>query len=333
MNVFGRNLRIEIFGESHGPAVGIILDGCPAGLELEPGDFAPDLARRKGGRPGTTARVEADEPRLQSGVHRGRTTGSPILIFFENTDARPSDYPDVDRFPRPGQADFAVLRKYGGFADRRGGGHFSGRLTVGLVAAGVVAKKIIRPAAVRSEILSCGGSKNVEAAVAAAAADRDSIGGVVEGVLSGLPAGLGEPFFDSFESVLGHLLFSIPGIKGLEFGDGFRGAALRGSAFNDAFVDASGRTRTNHAGGLNGGISNGNDVVFRVAVRPTATIGRSQETLDLVENKPASIAPGGRHDVCFALRLPVVCEAAAAIVAADFMLCPKTIFTNNGETP
>jgi len=331
MNVFGRNLRIEIFGESHGPAVGIILDGCPAGIELEPGDFATDLARRKGGRPGTTARVEADEPRLQSGVHRGRTTGSPLLILFENADARPADYPDVDRFPRPGQADFTVFRKYGGFADRRGGGHFSGRLTIGLVAAGVVAKKIIRPAAARCEILSCGGSKDIEAAVAAAAADRDSIGGIVEGVVSGLPVGLGEPFFDSFESVLGHLLFSVPGIKGLEFGDGFRIASLRGSEFNDAFIDASGRTRTNHAGGLNGGITNGNGVVFRASVRPTATIGRSQETVDLVENRPASLSPGGRHDVCFALRLPVVCEAAAAIVAADFLLCQKNITFNNGE--
>lgn len=331
MNIFGHQLRMEIFGESHGPAVGIVLDGCPPGIEITAGDFAADLARRKGGRPGTTTRVEPDEPRLQSGVHRGRTTGSPLLILFENTDARPGDYPDLNRFPRPGQADFAVLRKYGGWADRRGGGHFSGRLTVGLTAAGVVAKKIIHPAAVRSRLLSCGGSEDIEAAVAAAASDGDSVGGLVEGVISGLPAGLGEPFFDSFESALSHLLFSIPGIKGVEFGSGFRMAEMRGSKANDAFLDASGRTRTNHAGGLNGGITNGNDIVFRAAVRPTATLSRPRETVDLATGRPAAIAPGGRHDACIALRLPVICEAAAAFVAADFLLQAEFPPFNNGE--
>lgn len=321
MNIFGRRLRIEIFGESHGPVVGIILDGCPAGIELSEVDFTADLARRKGGRPATTTRVESDTPRLISGIMRGRTTGAPVAILFENGDTRSRDYPDLDRFPRPGQADFCVFRKYGGFADRRGGGHFSGRLTVGLVAAGVVAKKIIHPAKVRSEVLACGGSANIESAVSAAAADGDSAGGIVEGVIAGLPVGLGEPFFDSFESVLGHLLFSIPGIKGLEFGAGFAGASLRGSEYNDAILDASGRTRTNHAGGLNGGLTNGNDVVFRVAVRPTATLGRAQETIDLKTGEPAVLRPGGRHDACFALRMPVILEAAAAFVAADFRLC------------
>ncbi len=330
MNVFGRCLRMEIFGESHGPAVGIILDGCPAGLEIAERDFSADLARRKGGRPGTTARLETDEPRFLSGILGGRTTGSPLAIWFENKDGRPEDYPDLNRFPRPGQADFSVLRKYGGFADRRGGGHFSGRLTAGLVAAGVVAKKIIRPAEVRGEVLACGGSEDFEAAVASAAAAGDSLGGIVACAVMGLPVGLGEPFFDSFESVLGHLLFSIPGIKGLEFGAGFRGAALRGRDYNDVILDASGRTRTNHDGGLNGGITNGNDVVFRVAVRPTATLGRPQETVDMITGRPAAVQAGGRHDACFALRMPVILEAAAAFVAADFQLCFHPAFHEGG---
>jgi chorismate synthase len=330
MNIFGRQLRIEILGESHGPAVGIVLDGCPAGIEIAADDFAADLARRKGGTPGTTARVEADEPRLLSGINRGRTTGAPLLILFENKDVRPEDYKDMETLPRPGQADFTAHRKYGGFADRRGGGSFSGRLTVGITAAGVVAKKIIRPATVQSLVLSCGGSENIKEAVAAAAADKDSVGGVVECTVRGLPVGLGEPFFDSMESMLGHLVFSIPGIKGLEFGGGFRGAALRGSEYNDVILDASGRTRTNHAGGINGGLSNGNDLVFRVAARPTATIGRQQETIDLETGKPAVIAARGRHDVCFTLRLPVILEAAAALVAADFLLLARGNQGNGG---
>jgi len=330
MNSFGRLLRIEIFGESHGPFVGVTVDGCPAGIEITPDDFAADLDRRKGGRPGTTARVEADVPRLASGVHRGRTAGTPLLILFDNADVRSEDSKATETFARPGHADFTAYRKFGGFADGRGGGHFSGRLTAGIVAAGVVAKKIIRPVQVAGAVLSCGGSTDIEGTVAAAATERDSVGGVVECTVRGLPVGLGEPFFDSFESMLGHLVFSIPGIKGLEFGDGFRGAAARGSEFNDALIDAAGRTRTNHAGGINGGLTNGNDLVFRTAVRPTPTIGREQETIDLETGRPAVIAARGRHDVCFALRLPVVLEAAAALVVADFQLIARSHRQNGG---
>jgi chorismate synthase len=332
MNSFGRLFRVSLFGESHGPIVGILVDGCPAGIEIGAEDFAADLGRRKGGRPGTTSRVEPDEPRLMSGVHRGRTTGAPLLIYFENRDVRSEDYRESESKPRPGHADLAASRKYGGFQDGRGGGHFSGRLTAGIVAAGVVAKKIIRPIEIRGEIISCGGSADIEAAVSAAAAERDSVGGVVECLARDVPAGLGEPFFDSVESVLGHLVFSIPGIKGIEFGDGFRGAASRGSEFNDAILDASGRTRTNHAGGLNGGLTNGNDLLFRVAVRPTPTIGREQETIDLGTGRPSVIASGGRHDACIALRLPVILEAAAALVIADFMLISQVI-PRIGEKP
>lgn len=325
MNSFGKLFRVSIFGESHGPIVGILVDGCPAGIEIGAEDFAEDLGRRKGGRPGTTSRVEPDEPHLMSGIHRGRTTGAPLLIQFENRDVRSEDYRESESKPRPGHADFAASRKYGGFQDGRGGGPFSGRLTAGIVAAGVVAKKIIRPVEIRSEIVSCGGSADIEAAVSAAAAERDSVGGVVECLARGVPAGMGEPFFDSVESVLGHLVFSIPGIKGIEFGDGFRGAARRGSEFNDAILDASGRTRTNHAGGLNGGLTNGNDLLFRVAVRPTPTIGREQETIDLETGRPSVIVSAGRHDACIALRLPVILEAAAALVIADFMLISQVI--------
>ena len=330
MNIFGKLLRIEIFGESHGPVVGVMVDGCPAGIEIMPEDFAADLGRRKGGRPGTTARVETDEPRLLSGVRGGRTTGAPLLILFDNADVRSEDYKAVETLARPGHADFTARRKFGGFADDRGGGHFSGRLTAGIVAAGVVAKKIIRPVSIGSAILSCGGSTDIEKTVAAAAADRDSVGGVVECTVQSLPVGLGEPFFDSFESTLSHLVFSIPGIKGIEIGDGFHGAAARGSEFNDVLVDASGRTRTNHAGGINGGLTNGNDLVFRVAVRPTPTIGREQETIDLETGRPAVLAAGGRHDVCFALRLPVILEAAAALVVADFQLIARSYRQNGG---
>lgn len=325
MNTFGRLFKICIFGESHGPSVGILIDGCPAGIEIGAEDFAADLDRRRGGRPGTTSRLEPDLPRLVSGVHRGRTTGAPLLIQFENTDARSEDYEGAESKPRPGHADFAASRKFGGFQDGRGGGHFSGRLTVGIVAAGVVAKKVIRPAEIRGEVLSCGGETDIAAAVSAAAADRDSVGGLVECRSRNIPVGLGEPFFDSVESTLSHLVFSIPGIKGIEFGDGFRGAAARGSEFNDSILDPSGRTRTNHSGGLNGGLTNGNDLLFRVAVRPTPTIGHEQDTIDVATGRPAVIAGRGRHDVCIALRLPVILEAAAALVLADFMLISQVV--------
>jgi chorismate synthase len=321
MNSFGRCFRLAILGESHGPCVGVLLDGCPAGLPLEPDDFTADMERRQGGRaPGTTPRREDDRPLLQTGVHQGRTTGAPILVLFENKQVDSSAYEAIKHTPRPGHADWVALRKYGGFADLRGSGHFSGRLTAALVAAGVVAKKLLAPVQVRATLLEAGGSSDIERAVAEAMAAQDSVGGLVECRVAGLPPGLGEPFFDSVESLISHAVFAIPAIKAIEFGDGFQACRMRGSQVNDALEDVSGRTASNHAGGINGGITNGNELVFRVGVKPTSSIRAAQRTTDLRSNQPVSLSMGGRHDACIALRAPVVVEAVTAAVLADLML-------------
>lgn len=321
MNSLGRLFRLSILGESHGPCVGILLDGVPAGLPLDAGAFGPDLERRRGGSaPGTTPRREDDGPLLRSGVHEGRTTGAPLLILFENRNTDASAYEALKATPRPGHADLVALRKFGGFADMRGSGHFSGRLTAGLVAAGVVAKKLLAPAQVRARLLEAGGREDVERAVQEAMAAGDSVGGLVECRVEGLPAGLGEPFFDSVESLLAHAAFAIPAIKGIEFGDGFQACRLRGSQVNDPILDARGRTATNHAGGINGGITNGNELVFRVGVKPTSSIRAAQRTVDLRTEELATLTVAGRHDACIALRVPVVLEAVTACVLADLML-------------
>jgi chorismate synthase len=325
MNGFGTLFRIEILGESHGPCVGVVIDGCPAGLPLAVKDFLPDLARRKSGRPGTTARKEDDIPALKSGVFRGVTTGAPILVLFENKDVDSAAYEEFRATPRPGQADLTALNKFGGFHDYRGGGVFSGRLTAALVAAGVVAKKLIHPAVVRATLLEAGGTPEIDRAIGEAANENDSVGGIVQCVADALPVGLGEPFFDSAESLLAHLVFSIPGIKGIEFGAGFAGARMRGSAYNDRIVARTGETMTNNAGGINGGITNGNRLLFRVAVRPTASISRPQSFIDLETGEQRELSLKGRHDACFALRIPVIVEAATAIVMADLMLLEQRI--------
>jgi len=325
MNSFGRVFRLHLFGESHGPAVGVVIDGCPAGLPLRTDDFLPDLARRKSGAAGTTARRETDVPEILSGIHRNKATGAPIAVVFKNRDVHSGDYARFRRVPRPGQADFAAEMKFGGEQDPRGGGHFSGRLTLGLVAAGVIAKKIIRPTRISAGLISAGGEKDVSAVVARAVLQRDSIGGLIEAAAAPVPAGLGEPFFDSLESVLAHMLFAVPGIKGVEFGRGFAAASMRGRDFNDPLVGRDGKTLTNNAGGVNGGISNGNPVMFRVAARPTASIGLRQRTLDRKTGRTVDLRVGGRHDACFALRLPVIVEAAAAVVFADLLLLEQRI--------
>jgi len=320
MNAFGRIFRIMIYGESHGAEIGVVIDGCPAGFDLDPGDLAADLERRRAGASGTTARHEPDVPLIRSGLYGGKTTGAPLLIALANTDVRTRDYAETADRPRPGHADLTARRKFGGFNDVRGGGHFSGRLTAALVAAGAVAKKILAPASVRAALLEAGGSAEIDRAVADAIREEDSVGGLIECRVAGLPAGLGEPFFDSVESLISHLVFSVPGIRGVEFGSGFRSAGMRGSECNDVIVDASGTTRTNHAGGINGGITNGNELVFRAAVKPTSSIGRAQETIDLKTGGPQTLRVRGRHDACIALRAPVVIEAAAAVVLADLLL-------------
>lgn len=326
MNTFGRLFRISIFGESHGDAVGVLVDGCPAGLPLAPADFAADLGRRAGGGvQGTTPRREADAPLIKSGVFNGRTTGAPIAVLFENRDVRPDDYAGLVDRPRPGHADLAARMKYGGYNDHRGGGHFSGRLTVGLVAAGVIAKKLLRQAkvGVEAKVSEAGGAATaagIRKAVDDALADGDSIGGIVECRASGVPAGLGEPFFYSMESALSHAAFAIPAVKGIEFGAGFACARMRGSGCNDDIVSAAGKTATNNMGGMNGGITNGNELVFRVAVKPAASIAKAKGTVDLKTGNRVQITVPGRHDACIALRVPPVLEAVAATVLVDMML-------------
>lgn len=325
MNSFGRVFRISILGESHGRGVGVLVDGCPAGLKLNEADFAADLARRRPGKPGTTRRRETDVPALVSGVLEGKTTGAPILVLFDNEDFDPAEYETVRHRPRPGHGDLVLRQKFGGLADWRGGGTSSGRLTVAIVAAGVIARKLMPKVLFTSSVLEAGGMQDVDAAVAEADRLADSIGGIVECQVKGLPAGLGEPFFDSVESTLAHLAFSIPAVKAIEFGAGFAGARMRGSEFADEILDRKGSTRTNRSGGVNAGITNGNPLVFRVAVRPPSSSAAQLKTIDLRTGRSVRLVPKGRHDRCAALRVPVILEAAAAIVLADLMLLEQKL--------
>ncbi|HEX2533293.1 MAG TPA: chorismate synthase [Chitinophagaceae bacterium] len=321
MNSFGRIFRVSIFGESHGPAVGVIIDGCPAGIPLAADDFTVDIERRKGGtQKGTTPRQEADTPIFRSGVFQDKTTGAPLTILFENNNTRSGDYEKQRSFPRPGHADFVASRKFGGHEDFRGGGHFSGRLTVCLVAAGVVAKKVLDSVSVKADILEIGGEQDLEKGLQRAIDAKDSVGGIVRCTVSGLPLGLGEPFFDSVESLLAHAVFSIPAIKGVEFGAGFLAAKMFGVEHNDAILDDSGKTATNNAGGIVGGITNGNELVFRVAVKPTSSTPKEQESLNWETGAVEKFSIKGRHDLCIALRVPPVLEAVTAFVLADLML-------------
>ena len=324
MNTFGRIFRVSIFGESHGARVGVTIDGCPAGIAISKADFEADLNRRRSGAKGTTPRTEADEPNIVSGVFNGYTTGTPITILFENANTHSSDYSNLVAQPRPGHADFTGRVKYDGFNDYRGGGHFSARITVGIVAAGVVAKKVLgNGISIKSSILEVGGSADIEQAVSQAMAEGDSVGGIVDCRVSGLPVGLGEPFWDSAESMLSHAVFAIPGIKGIEFGCGFEAAKMRGSEHNDAIINVNGKTATNNAGGINGGITNGNELYFRVAVKPTSSIAREQQTINLQTGQVEPLQVKGRHDACIALRVPPILEAMAAIALTDLCLCAK----------
>jgi chorismate synthase len=319
MNTLGNTFRISIFGESHGKWVGVTVDGCRAGIPLAEADLLPDLERRKAGGAGTTPRKEDDLPIFVSGVYNGHTTGAPITIVFENNNTRSADYDAIKATPRPGHADFVLDKKHNGFNDHRGGGHSSGRLTVALVAAGVVAKKILTGVSINAELVEAGGNTNIEAAIQQAIADNDSIGGIVACTVTGLPVGVGEPFFNSVESVISHAVFSVPAIKGIEFGTGFAAVKMKGSRHNDALLSEDGATQTNHAGGINGGISNGNDLYFRVAVKPASSTPQEQRTWSSTTNSVQLFTVRGRHDLCIALRVPVVLEAVTAIALADLM--------------
>ena len=331
MNTFGRKFRVSIFGESHGELVGVVLDGVQPGIELSEEDFVQDLARRKSGAKGTTPRIEEDRPMLVSGVYEGCTTGAPLTIVFRNMNTKSSDYSQFASMPRPGHADLTAALKWDDYQDPRGSGHFSGRLTLPIVAAGVVAKKMLysltildeTPAKeVNARLVELGGSSDEQTwqeAIDKAMEEGDSLGAVVECTVPEIDPGYGEPFWDSVESTIAHAIFSIPGVRGLEFGDGFQAAGMKGSEHNDP-IGADGRPLKNGAGGVNGGITNGAPLTFRVAFKPTSSIRKAQQTFNFQTGEMDTLEIKGRHDACFALRTPVVVEAMTAIALADLAL-------------
>ncbi len=326
MNSFGRLFRISIFGESHGECVGITIDGCPAGLSISPDDLLPDLERRKGGKQkGTTPRQEDDYPIFKSGLFNGKTTGFPITILFDNKNIRSEDYNKQRSIPRPGHADWVAHQKFGGHEDYRGGGHFSARLTAGIVAAGAIAKMLLKDITIQAAVTEVGGEADIEQGLQKAIDAKDSVGGIIECRVNGLPIGLGEPYFDSIESTLAHIVFAIPAVRGVEFGTGFAAAKMFGSQHNDSIQTMEGKTKTNHAGGVVGGITNGNELVFRLAVKPTSSTPKEQNSLNWDTAKTEDFSIKGRHDLCVALRAPVIVEAVTAIVLADFMLLEQKI--------
>lgn len=344
MNSFGRRFRVSIFGESHGEVIGVVMDGVPAGLELAEEDFMADILRRKSGAKGTTPRIEADMPTIVSGVYEGHTTGVPLTVTFRNTNTHSSDYELFAAMPRPGHADLTAALKWDDCQDPRGGGHFSGRLTLPVVAAGVVAKKILTDAtmldetpftAVSARIVELGGIGEEilhfvqndngqmpvkwQEAIDQAMKEGDSLGAVIECTVPDIDPGYGEPFWDGLESVIAHAVFAIPGVRGIEFGDGFQAARMKGSEHNDP-IGPDGRPVKNGAGGANGGITNGAPVAFRVAFKPTSSIRKAQQTFNFQTGEMDTLEVPGRHDACFALRAPVVVEAMTAIALADLVL-------------
>ena len=325
MNSFGRIFRVTLFGESHGKAVGAVLDGVTPGLELSGADFREDLLRRKSGAAGTTPRIEADMPEIISGLFEGHTTGAPLAMVFANSNTQSADYELFKDIPRPGHVDYVGSVKFNGFNDPRGGGHFSGRLTLPLVAAGVVAKKMLAKElpgfSAETSLVEMGGSEDKslwDSMIKDAMEEGDSLGGVVRCSIGGLPVGLGEPFWDSVESLVAHAVFAIPGVRGVEFGHGFRSAAMKGSVHNDP-LGPGGIPLRNGAGGVNGGLTNGAPLEFRVAFKPASSIRREQQTWNFAKDAPDTLSVPGRHDVCIALRGAVAVEAAAAIVLADLL--------------
>ena len=346
MNTIGRKFRVSIFGESHGELIGVVLDGVPAGLELCEQDFEQDILRRKSGAKGTTPRIESDQPTIVSGIFEGHTTGAPLTVIFRNGNTHSSDYDLFAAMPRPGHADLTAALKWDDCQDPRGGGHFSGRLTLPVVAAGVVAKKILADATmldetpftvVNARIVELGGipAESLEMtrfetadpempagwqeAIDQAIKEGDSLGAIIECTVPDIDPGYGEPFWDSVESMIAHAIFAVPGVRGIEFGDGFRAARMKGSEHNDP-IGPDGRPMKNGAGGVNGGITNGAPINFKVAFKPTSSIRKAQQTFNFQTGEMDTLEVPGRHDVCFALRAPVVVEAMTAIALADLVL-------------
>ena len=323
-------MTYTIFGESHGPAIGVVLEGVPSGVEMDLDFIRAELQRRAPGKSAlTTARKEADEPEILSGVFEGKTTGTPLCAVIRNTDTRSGDYARLKNLPRPSHADYAGAVRYGGFNDYRGGGHFSGRLTAPLVFAGALAKLILREkgVSITSTISILEGTpdpspEEIEEIILAARKAGDSVGGAISCTVSGIDAGFGAPDFGcNAEGIFAQHLFAVPAVKGIAFGAGFGFSCMRGSEANDPFYMEEGRvrTRTNASGGINGGITNGMPIVFEVAIRPTPSIAMEQDTVDLAEKKNAKLVVEGRHDPCIVQRALPVVEAAAALASCELM--------------
>ncbi len=326
MNSFGRLFKLNIYGESHGSGIGVIIDGIPSGIQLTESDFISDILRRKAGKIGTTKRIENDNVQIISGVYENYTTGAPINLYIQNESARPSEYRNVLNQPRPGHADFTAMRKYNNYNDFRGGGQLSGRMTAIIVAAGVIAKKMLKDIYINANIKNIGGYTDYEEAIQSAIKEGNTLGGLIECKIENLPVGIGEPFFDSLESMISHIIFSIPGIKAIEFGKGFESQYIKGDTYNDSYINEDGETITNYSGGINGGISNGNEIVFKVAAKPPSSISMKQKTWDYNAFDMTNLEIKGRHDVSFALRLPPIIEAAAALAIADLWLIDKALY-------
>lgn len=350
-NTFGTSVALTLFGESHGPAIGAVIDGIAPGIPIDNAFIDAQLTKRRPAGRISTARVEADKFEILSGVFNGKTTGTPIAILIKNENVRSADYSDVSRLARPGHADYTAHIKYNGFEDFRGGGHFSGRLTAALVAAGAIAISALAAKGIfiGTHIKSCAKitdrdfddiradivtlneqnfavlderiSAEMISAIEAATAEGDSVGGVLQTAVIGFPGGVGEPFFDSAESILAHALFSIPAIKGVEFGDGFRMADMKGSEANDPFCIENGKiiTKTNKNGGVNGGITNGMPLIFNCAVKPTPSIFKEQRTVDYLKGENAALSLKGRHDPAIIHRARVVVDSVAALALCDML--------------
>lgn len=350
-NTFGQHLSVTLFGESHGAAIGAVLDGLCPGLAVDEENIRRMLSLRQPGGQISTARNEKDAFEIVSGAINGVTTGTPLTILIRNTDTKSGDYAAMQALMRPGHADYPAMCKYHGFQDTRGGGHFSGRITAALVAAGAICHSALldKGIYIGTHIARCAGiddrqfddlqtdigclahalfpvldtaaGEKMQQAILAAKADLDSVGGVLETAVIGLPAGVGEPWFDTFESMLAHMLFSVPAVKGVEFGDGFKLADMRGSASNDAMRYENGKvvTATNHQGGIGGGITNGMPVIFRCAVKPTPSIAKTQDTVDVVNKENAALEIKGRHDPAIVHRARIVIDAVTAIAVYDML--------------
>ncbi len=350
-NTFGNSVSVTIFGESHGSEIGVVLDGLAPGIQVKEDEIAEKLRLRRPSGSISTKRVEPDHFRIVSGVFNGATTGTPVCILIPNENTKSKDYSGTRSLARPGHADYTAYCKYHGFEDYRGGGHFSGRITAALVAAGAIALSALegKGILIGTHIARCAGipdrgfmdlqedirnlsgtgfavldneaAGKMREAMEQAAKEGDSVGGILETAVTGLPAGIGEPWFDSLESVLSHALFSIPAVKGVEFGDGFALSDLRGSDANDCFAVQDGRitTRTNHNGGINGGISNGMPLLFRCAVKPTPSIYKEQDTADFFTRTEKKIVISGRHDPAIVHRARIVADCVTALVLCDVL--------------